>query len=318
MGMSPVAVSRSFPRGPSPVGYPEPCSWGPSGSSETPRSVLGQESLPLGPPQCCTQDPRIPRNAASWQKLDPADRSHLESRPFLLEGPRVPSSSRYHRRLIISSIPQRLPTRSPRAKQAWGRPCAEVPGRGLDDHGVGGLGTGSEHGQRLGPQSPGPRAPPSQAGLPSFLGSAGHWRLRLEKNKTRRQRCTADTTRVAPGLAPPPAAPPTSPPALLGTGPFSDEPQAEAVPAEPQAMSRGAETGRGPGRASALDTGHRARPARPAGTTRTEVLLQGSRRAEGPRGGAAPSQPFFSPPAPHPPLQTFPLHFAWGCLPPLL
>lgn len=171
--------------------------------------------------------------------------------------------------------------------------------------GLGGWGRGRSTGSASGPRAQTPE-------LPVTGGSAGHWQLRLEKTRPAQQ-----TRHQWPPAWPLlPVAPPTSPPAWVPcTGPSSNEPQSEAVRAEPKAKSSGAETGSRPGRASTLDTRHRARLAQPAGMIRTEVLLLGSRRAEGPQCKAAPPASLSSPPpAPHPPLQTFPLYLPRGCL----
>ena len=186
MEISRIAISCSFPRSPSPLGHPEPCSWGLSGSSGAPGLSWGRRGAhasatpePLSPvlrsgPTCSTglgflaeagpcspQPPGSPR-PSSWNVPGVS----------LLQAPQETGHFLHPRSTRCA--------RNPRANQARGRPCAEVPRWGLDAHGRSCRGgRGRTTGSASGPRAQTPELP-------------------------HRQRFTADPARVAPGLAPPP------------------------------------------------------------------------------------------------------------------
>lgn len=297
--ISRIAISCSFPRSPSPLGHPEPCSWGLSGSSGAPGLSWGRRGAhasatpePLSPvlrsgPTCSTglgflaeAGPCSPQPPGS-----PGPSSWNVPGVSLLQAPQETGHFLHPRSTRCA--------RNPRANQARGRPCAEVPRWGLDAHGRSCRGgRGRTTGSASGPRAQTPELP-------------------------HRQRFTADPARVAPGLAPPPGDT-TLPPGCCAQDHPRTRGRRKPCGAEPRAMGKGAETGCRSGRASALGPRPHAHLALPASRYDAQGSAAAGEPLRAPPGWQHPQAAFLLRQCPAPPPQRFPLCFARGCLPPLL
>lgn len=179
-------------------------------------------------------------------------------------------SSRHHRRPVISSIPAAPAAPGTQEQTRLGEgPVLRSPGRGLM-HAAGrvGGGRGRTTGSASGPRAQTPELP-------------------------HRQRFTADTARVAPGLAPPPGDTALPPGCCAQDHPWTRG-RRKPCGAEPRAMGKGAETGCRSGRASALGPGPHAHLALPASRYDARGSAAAGEPLRAPQAGGTPRQPFFS------------------------